>query len=945
MAEALGIVTSSIQLLDMAMKVFEYVKDFHNAPEEQHKLLAEMNILKPMLVELQSRVRANPSSSTLQQMKEPLNRFKTTMGHFTRKLEAADPGGWSKLSRRITWSLWSKKEAKENLDEFERMKSSLTIWLNMDSWDMGRQQKKDHDDQQKQLGLILSEAESEKQRAEATKRAEINGWITPLNFVQRQNDLQKWKSGSGKILWCRGMSGAGKTVLVSMDVDHLRSGVQDNKTCVACIYLNHKETSTHTTPNLLASLWKQLVVGKPIPPEATQLYENHHKRSTKPSLDEILQILRSAIAEYPKIYLIVDALDEYPELQRNILLEYLSTMIGPTVNLMLTSRPQIALHPFFPKLDILEIRAAADDICLYIDMHVLKSPRLSKHVRTRPELHGEIRSKTLTNVEGMFLLANIESLTTKNTVKAVREALQRLPQDLNHTYDEAMERINHQSTDDRQLALLVLTWVANAVRPLSVADLREALAVEPGTTTLDVDNLLDVDILLSVCTGLITVEEIKSAVRLIHYSTQDYFDHIRHLLTEEPVQINDRFDALCVASYYDHLAMVQLLVQYGANMEHDTQGQLAEALQAAAESEATYYGTALHAASTNGHELVVRFLIQEGFDVNSWVKYHGTTLQATAIEGNSESMLQLLAERYAAALQRGSRCGDALTVRLLIKMGADVNTIGGFYGTALQTAAAWGHTPVASVLIELGADVNVQAGRYGMALHAAIQPTLMSRNPGRFEGRTEPLVRLLVENGADVNAQRGGYGTVVQAASIHGCDAGIQHLRELMPSKGLDYGTVLQTASQEGDEAMVQLLINVGADPVVRLLIEMGANVNMRGGHLETILLRGLDRGDESGARQILGELASIDTAAQGEFMGIPLQAASVAGHESVARLLIEKAADVNAFRGSQGTALQAASLHGYESVAQLLIANGADVNAVGGFFGTALQAASRQGH
>ncbi|KAJ6546724.1 ankyrin repeat-containing domain protein [Mycena vulgaris] len=789
----------------------------------------------------------------------------------------------------------------------------------MDSWDMGRQQQNDHDDQQRQLGLILSEAESEKQRAEATKRAEINGWITPLIFFQRQNDIfaswqpgtgewllvdtqfQEWNSGSGKILWCRGMAGAGKTVLVSMVVDHLRGGVQDGKTCVACIYLNHKETSTHTTPNLFTSLWKQLV-GKPIPPEATQLYDNHHERSSKPSLDEILQILRSAIAEYSKVYLIIDALDEYPEPQRNILLEYLSTMIGPTINLMLTSRPHIALQPSFPKLDILEIRAAEDDICRYIEMRVLKSPRLSKHVRTRPELHGEIRSKILTNVEGMFLLAklHIESLATKNTVKAVREALQHLPQDLNHTYDEAMERINHQSVDDRQLALLVLTWAAYAVRPLSVAELREALAVEPGTTTLDVDNLLDIDIILSVCAGLITVDEIKSAVRLIHYSTQDYFDRIRlvqfpdahttipatcltylsftdfsnlpdslddcqkmmlehpllsyssyclmhaagdpelrlqneiifflkrasswrhlwfsvlygrleppwnhpgwehisawplcvsaafnllgiasHLLTEEPVQINDSFDALCVASYYGHLEMVQLLVKYGADMEHDTQGRLAEALQAAAEA---------------GHEAVVRVLIEAGADVN------------------------MRGGLYETALIAAARGGQEPLVRLLMKNGADLYSEAKYYGTALHAASAKGHELVA-------------------------------------------MVQLLINMGADVNAE------------------------------GPHSGTALQAAAHGGHES------------VVRLLIEMGANVNMRGG----------------------------------EFMGTPLQAASATGHESVARLLIEKGADVNAFGGFRGTALQAASLHGHESVVQLLIDNDADVNACAISGATALDAA-----
>ncbi|KAJ7113600.1 hypothetical protein C8R44DRAFT_630940, partial [Mycena epipterygia] len=56
---------------------------------------------------------------------------------------------------------------------------------------------------------------------------------------------------------------------------------------------------------------------------------------------------------------------------------------------------------------------------------------------------------------------------------------------LKDTYDERMHRIRSQNEDDRQLALLVLTWVAYATRPLSVAELREALAIEPDATTLD----------------------------------------------------------------------------------------------------------------------------------------------------------------------------------------------------------------------------------------------------------------------------------------------------------------------------------------------------------------------------------------------------------------------------------------------------------------------------
>ena len=109
-----------------------------------------------------------------------------------------------------------------------------------------------------------------------------------------------------------------------------------------------------------------------------------------------------------------------------------------------------------------------------------------------------------------FLLAklHIDSLSTKLTVKAVREALQHLPKDLNQTYDETMKRIDSQKEDERDLACQVLMWVANSKRLLSVGELQEALAIESGSTTLDVDNLLDIDTILSVCAGLVIVDDI-----------------------------------------------------------------------------------------------------------------------------------------------------------------------------------------------------------------------------------------------------------------------------------------------------------------------------------------------------------------------------------------------------------------------------------------------------
>lgn len=65
----------------------------------------------------------------------------------------------------------------------------------------------------------------------------------------------------------------------------------------------------------------------------------------------------------------------------------------------------------------------------------------------------------------------MDTLATKGTRKAVKEALKSLPNDLNRTYNEAMQRIESQNDDDRQLAERVLYWISYALRPLTVEEL------------------------------------------------------------------------------------------------------------------------------------------------------------------------------------------------------------------------------------------------------------------------------------------------------------------------------------------------------------------------------------------------------------------------------------------------------------------------------------------
>jgi hypothetical protein len=118
-------------------------------------------------------------------------------------------------------------------------------------------------------------------------------------------------------------------------------------------------------------------------------------------------------------------------------------------------------------------------------------------------------------------------LTKKHTRRAVREALEKLPQGLDETYDEVIERIHSQEDDDVQLAMSILTWVSYSLKPLTVKELQHALAVEPDSKAIDEEALLDETIMVSVCAGIVTIDQESNIIRLVHYTTEEYFHRKR----------------------------------------------------------------------------------------------------------------------------------------------------------------------------------------------------------------------------------------------------------------------------------------------------------------------------------------------------------------------------------------------------------------------------------
>lgn len=123
----------------------------------------------------------------------------------------------------------------------------------------------------------------------------------------------------------------------------------------------------------------------------------------------------------------------------------------------------------------------------------------------------------------------MDALCAKPTAGHVKKALLDLRNSGNRgdklafLYEQAMERINSQDEDSRALAHAVLSWTTHAIDPLTGVQLQHALATLFSTSELDRDFMPEIEYLLSICAGLITIDG-EGVVHWIHYTTQEHFN-------------------------------------------------------------------------------------------------------------------------------------------------------------------------------------------------------------------------------------------------------------------------------------------------------------------------------------------------------------------------------------------------------------------------------------
>jgi Cdc6-like AAA superfamily ATPase len=251
----------------------------------------------------------------------------------------------------------------------------------------------------------------------------ILDWLTPTGYSAQQSDFlsrrqegtgqwlldsaefKDWCTGDGDTLFCWGMPGAGKTIMISIVIDYLYNKRRnDSSVNIAYIYCNFRRQDEQKPVDLLASLLKQLLSELPdIPVSVRRLYEHHKVEKRRPSFDEISKELHSVVAARSKCFIIVDALDECHASDggRSEFLAKLLELQKVGANLFATSRSIPEIKKVFERKGVLmEIQASEEDVRRYLDGHIT---RLPSFVLRSPDLQEEIKTEIVKAVRGMYV--------------------------------------------------------------------------------------------------------------------------------------------------------------------------------------------------------------------------------------------------------------------------------------------------------------------------------------------------------------------------------------------------------------------------------------------------------------------------------------------------------------------------------------------------------------
>lgn len=430
-------------------------------------------------------------------------------------------------------------------------------------------------------------------------------------------------------------------------------------------------------------------------------------------------------------------------------------------------------------------------------------------------------------------------------------------------YDETMKRIREQKPGFCLLAESTLSWLCHAKRQLSKLELQHALAVNMELDSgnipreFDKDSIPEIDLIISSCCGLVTIDEESNVIRLVHYTTQEYFDRMRKQWFPKA-----------------ETKIANVCTMY---LTFDTEGELPP-----------FYGYACmcwgyHACEADASSQIIHGFLANEEKVDYAIRTMGQIQKEADIPfaipvGTIKTSLDLVAYFGAVDLikklpnilnnlLRPADLGSALygalwneqreAVRVLLNMGADLSIKDDDGLAPLLYAMQMDDVDIVQLLLNYGADPNARDRCNSTPLATAVNQ------------RSTAMVWLLLEKGADFTIREEDSGmTAIGHAVDHGDMSMIRlflekitrpkqkvyHLRNVLLSAAVFFGreSILEliierlswpkVSGRYGSKLLYRAIRRRHLD-IVELLVQKGAKV-MQNGRFgkEKLFMRSMDK-------------------------------------------------------------------------------------------------------
>jgi len=243
-------------------------------------------------------------------------------------------------------------------------------------------------------------------RATETRQSNTGLWLL------ESDQYRSLKDGRVQAIWLYGIPGCGKSVLSSTIIDDLHQFCgSGTRSIVLYFYFDFSDPLKQTPDSMIRSIITQLVRNVSVIPDAVAKLVSLLKSSNRPvMIEEYLRALQYLIQGFPRVFLVLDALDEcnrhgtgMKELRK--ILTTITKWNIPTLHLIVTSRRERDIESLLnvlvtnPNIISIQSDIVDKDIQLYVRER-LSNDDCFKKWKKYPSLQDEIEN-ALNDAHGM----------------------------------------------------------------------------------------------------------------------------------------------------------------------------------------------------------------------------------------------------------------------------------------------------------------------------------------------------------------------------------------------------------------------------------------------------------------------------------------------------------------------------------------------------------------